>query len=294
MTLRHLRIFVAVADCGKMRAAAEQLHISQPSVSQAIHELENYYDIKLFDRLSKRIYITEKGSRLLTYARHITDSFDKMEEYVHTASKQSVIRIGASVSVGTCLLPKLLSQLKEVIQDIDIRVCVNNTSTIEAMILDSSIDVAIVEGSVQNPDLVQTAIADDELVLVAGALHPLFQRKKLSLNELSKQKLISREHGSAERNQFEQFLAEEGVQVKNTWVCSNTETIKQALHMGEGLAILSKMLVESEIEYGQFHIIELEDIHIYRKLKLIYHPNKYISQEMNSFIKLCLDKCANQ
>ena len=100
MTIRHLQIFVAVADCGKMRAAAERLHISQPSVSQAVRELESYYNIKLFERLSQRIYITETGKKLLPYARHIIDSFETMEGFINDTSSGNVIRVGGSVSVG--------------------------------------------------------------------------------------------------------------------------------------------------------------------------------------------------
>lgn len=287
MTLRHLKIFITVADCGKMRLAAEKLHISQPSVSQAIRELESYYHIQLFDRISQRIYITDTGKSFLAYARHINDSFDKMEEFAFGASTRSVIRIGASVSIGTYLLPKMIPLLEEEIPDIDIRVNVDNTSTIESMILDSSIDIAIIEGIVHNTDLIQNTIGDDELVLVVGPSHPLFTRDSISMEELTRQTLISRESGSSERNQFEQFLLEKGIKVKSTWKCSNTETIKQALFLGEDLAIMSKMLVEKEVQCGTFRILKLEDIHINRKLKLIYHPNKYITRSMEAFIKIC-------
>lgn len=287
MTLRHLRIFVAVADSGKMCSAAEKLHISQPSVSQAVRELEEYYHIKLFERLSKRIYITERGKALLNYARHITDSFDKMEEYAFDASKQNVIRIGASVSVGTFLLPNLVTKLEEAIPDVDIRINVNNTSNIESMVLDNTVDIAIVEGIVYSPNLIQKPIADDELVIVAGRKHPLFKKDIISIEEFTAQNLISRESGSSDRNQFEQFMLEKGIHIESTWKCTNTETIKQALYLGKGLAIMSEMLVRDEVNSGEFKILKLEDIRIKRKINLIYHPNKFITSSMDSFIKIC-------
>lgn len=287
MTLRHLRIFVVVADTGKMSLAAEKLHISQPSVSQAIRELEEYYHFKLFERLSKRIYITERGKAMLDYARHITDSFDKMEEYALDASTQNIIRIGASVSVGTFLLPKLVSLLEEKVSGVDIRVNVNNTSVIESMVLDNTLDIAIVEGIVHNTALLQKPIADDELVIVAGRTHPLFKQDTISIEEFTAQNLISRESGSSDRNQFEQFMLEKGIQMKSTWKCTNTETIKQALFLGKGLAIMSEMLVRDEVASGEFKILKLEDIRIKRKLNLIYHPNKFITSSMDTFMKIC-------
>ena len=107
MTLRHLTIFIKVADLGGMNKA-KALHISQPSISQAVSELERYYGVKLFERLSQKIYLTKEGELLLFFSRHIVDSFSKMEETMHQAVKKSQLQIGCSVSVGTCLINGIL------------------------------------------------------------------------------------------------------------------------------------------------------------------------------------------
>ena len=227
MTIRHLQIFVAVADCGKMRAAAERLHISQPSVSQAVRELESYYNIKLFERLSQRISITETGKKLLPYARHIIDSFETMEGFINDTSSGNVIRVGGSVSVGTRLLPPMIKSLENEVPDVDVCVIVDNTAAIEGKIQRSELDIAVVEGIVRSDELVKKDIYDDELVLVVGPEHELFNHPGIKLKELTKHALISRESGSVERNQFEQFLLEHDIKMKNKWSCSNTETIKK-------------------------------------------------------------------
>ena len=270
MTIRHLQIFVAVADCGKMRAAAERLHISQPSVSQAVRELESYYNIKLFERLSQRIYITETGKKLLPYARH-------------------VIRVGGSVSVGTRLLPPMIKSLENEVPDVDVCVIVDNTAAIEGKIQRSELDIAVVEGIVRSDELVKKDIYDDELVLVVGPEHELFNHPGIKLKELTKHALISRESGSVERNQFEQFLLEHDIKMKNKWSCSNTETIKKAVLNGEGIAILSRMVIEKEIAAGEVRVLNVENTRMKRKIKLIYHKNKYISQSMKQFIDICTD-----
>ena len=289
MTIRHLQIFVAVADCGKMRAAAERLHISQPSVSQAVRELESYYNIKLFERLSQRIYITETGKKLLPYARHIIDSFETMEGFINDTSSGNVIRVGGSVSVGTRLLPPMIKSLENEVPDVDVCVIVDNTAAIEGKIQRSELDIAVVEGIVRSDELVKKDIYDDELVLVVGPEHELFNHPGIKLKELTKHALISRESGSVERNQFEQFLLEHDIKMKNKWSCSNTETIKKAVLNGEGIAILSRMVIEKEIPAGEVRVLNVENTRMKRKIKLIYHKNKYISQSMKQFIDICTD-----
>lgn len=289
MTIRHLQIFVAVADCGKMRAAAERLHISQPSVSQAVRELESYYNIKLFERLSQRIYITETGKKLLPYARHIIDSFETMEGFINDTSAGNVIRVGGSVSVGTRLLPPMIKSLENEVPDVDVCVIVDNTAAIEGKIQGSELDIAVVEGIVRSDELVKKDIYDDELVLVVGPEHELFNHPGIKLKELTKHALISRESGSVERNQFEQFLLEHDIKMKNKWSCSNTETIKKAVLNGEGIAILSRMVIEKEIAAGEVRVLNVENTRMKRKIKLIYHKNKYISQSMKQFIDICTD-----
>lgn len=289
MTIRHLQIFVAVADCGKMRAAAERLHISQPSVSQAVRELESYYNIKLFERLSQRIYITETGKKLLPYARHIIDSFETMEGFINDTSSGNVIRVGGSVSVGTRLLPPMIKSLENEVPDVDVCVIVDNTAAIEGKIQRSELDIAVVEGIVRSDELVKKDIYDDELVLVVGPEHELFNHPGIKLKELTKHTLISRESGSVERNQFEQFLLEHDIKMKNKWSCSNTETIKKAVLNGEGIAILSRMVIEKEIAAGEVRVLNVENTRMKRKIKLIYHKNKYISQSMKQFIGICTD-----
>ena len=289
MTIRHLQIFVAVADCGKMRAAAERLHISQPSVSQAVRELESYYNIKLFERLSQRIYITETGKKLLPYARHIIDSFETMEGFINDTSSGNVIRVGGSVSVGTRLLPPMIKSLENEVPDVDVCVIVDNTAAIEGKIQRSELDIAVVEGIVRSDELVKKDIYDDELVLVVGPEHELFNHPGIKLKELTKHALISRESGSVERNQFEQFLLEHDIKMKNKWSCSNTETIKKAVLNGEGIAILSRMVIEKEIAAGEVRVLNVENTRMKRKIKLIYHKNNYISQSMKQFIDICTD-----
>ena len=287
MTIRHLKIFLTVAKCGKMRKAAELLYISQPSVSQAIKELEEYYNVKLFERLAQKIHITDEGLLLLSHAQHIVDAFEIMELDMKNAGKSMKIRLGASVSVGTNLLDNIIHILEKHLENIDIFVTVNNTSEIEKMILQSELDAAIVEGIIENHDIIKVPTCNDELVMVVGKTHPFFNKKSISINDLEGENLISREQGSADRNQFEQFLYKHNVHMIKKWSCTNTEAIKNAVIDGKGIAIISKMLIEKECTEGKLKILNINNIHITRVINLIYHKNKFISASLEKLIELC-------
>ena len=173
MTLRTIRIFVTIAEEKTMHAAAKKLYISQPSVSQAISELEKEYHVQLFERLSQRLYITAAGEKLLAYAYRLLRTYEDMEQLLISQGTYQCLRLGASVSVGTCLIPELAGQLKIRHPDIDLQVTVNNTSRIEQMLLESQLDAGIVEGTIVNPGLLCTRVCEDELLIVAPPNHPL-------------------------------------------------------------------------------------------------------------------------
>lgn len=282
MTIRHLKIFITVADCGKMRKAAEILYVSQPSISQAIKDLEDYYNVKLFERLSQKIYLTEEGNKLLSYARHIVDSYEKMDLAMKSSKLCPIIRLGASVSVGTCLLNTVLSSIES--NTIDIRVVVNNTEYIEKKILRNELDIGIVEGIVNSQDLIKIPIFDDELVVVVGKNHPLYSEKIVTLDKLNNQDFISREDGSTERNQYEKILANNNIKLVSKWTSTNTEAIKQAVINGRGLAIMSRMLINNEVKDKKIKVLKIKDIKVTREVILIYHKHKYISSQLNTLI----------
>lgn len=287
MNLRHLKIFMTVADCGNMHRAAEQLFISQSTVSQAIRELEADYGVRLFERLSRRIYLTENGALLLSYARHILQSVDEMEHAMRHRSQSPSLRLGGSVTVGTCLLDRVIDRMEAILPGAGIFVTVNNTQTIENQLLHNELDAAVVEGIITSPELTRIPVLEDELVVVAGKGHPLFHAPHPALADLEGMSFISRETGSADRNQFEQILSEREITIVRKWQCTNTEAIKHAVMRGRGLAILSRLLISAETSRGDMRILPLEDISVKRTIHLVYHKNKYLSPVMLALQRAC-------
>ena len=286
MTIRHLEMFTAVADTGGMSAAAKKLHVSQPTVSQAIAELEKYYGVKLFERLSQKIYLTDEGERMLSYSRHILDSFEKMEEAMRHAGENSSLRIGCSVSVGTCLIHDILDRARERMPKCRISVTVANSSDIEQAILGTEVDLGLVEGILKSRDLILTPVCEDELVLVCGRNHPLAGEKQVTFEMLEGQDYISRESGSTERNQLEKMFEDRGLRLNRIFCSTNTEAIKNAVMHGLGLAISPKRLVERECVSGEIVILPLEGAAVTRNINLAVHKNKYLSENIRMMLEI--------
>ena len=289
MTIRHLRIFIEVADTGKMSSAASNLYISQPTVSQAIKELEEYYGMLLFERLSKKLYITEKGKKLLSYARNVVKQFDDMEEMIFEAGYVEKIRIGATMTVGECLLSQIINSFKKANPGVEIYSYINNTKIIEEKLLKSELDVAIVEGRVKSPDLISIPEIKDFLVLICSMSHPFAKREVVKLSELAKENFAMREEGSGTRELFERFMADKGISIKTTWEANSSHAIKNAVIENQNLAVISVRLLEEEIRRGQVYVIQNTGPEWDRYFSIVYHKNKMISDEIKSLIEIVED-----
>lgn len=234
----------------------------------------------MFERLSQKIYLTKEGELMLSFSRHILDSFEQMEKAMNQAVEKSSLRIGCSVSVGTCLIEEILDEARERIPQCQISVVVANSSEIERAILTNEVDIGIVEGILKNKDLVITPVCEDELIVVCGRQHPLGRETIVTLDMLQGQDYASRESGSAERNQYEKLFEEAGLQLNRVFCSTNTEAIKNAVIHGRGIAVFSRRMVKEEVARGEMLVIPVCDISVKRNIDLVMHKNKYISNEI--------------
>ncbi len=286
MTLHHLEIFLAVCREKTTYAAAQSLNLSQPAVSKAIKELEKYYQVQLFERINHRLYLSSIGKEVQAHALNIMAMYEEMEEEITRKGKQNHLRIGASLSVGTCLLPRYIHKLNQELMDFSYEALVNNTSMIESKIENYELDLAIVEGHVENSNLIVKEVGEDELVLVARKGHPLLSSKTIEAQDLEMFPFIAREDGSRQRNQMESYLKEQGVSLVMNYSCSGVEAMKQALIYTDGISILSKMMIEEELKKGVLQILPFPSKQFKRSIRLIYHKDKYISKAMKTFFRM--------
>ena len=286
MTLRHMNIFLCVCDENNMTKAAGKLHMTQPSVSLAIQELEEHYGIRLFERLGKRLFLTPAGKKLLTYARHIVNLNEETERAMHDIGGMYRLRLGASVTIGESVLVDLLQYLYQVNPRQEILSEIHNTAELETMLLKDELDIALVEGEIQSEYLVTEAFMEDELVYVAS-VKSIFARDGLHAEDLSKTKFFIRENGSGTRDLFEQEMKEKQIKYKVAGVYNNAEAIKKAVEAGLGISVISKRAVRHEIRQGRLISFSLPETVFKRKFRLVYHKNKYISPHLLQLIELC-------
>lgn len=287
MTLRHLKIFLCVCDELNMTAAAEKLHIAQPSVSQVIAELEKHYAVKLFERLGRKLFITSAGNKLLTYARHIVNLNKEAEDAMREITHSGVIRVGASVTVGTCILTDIITDFIKGDPFSQIISTVNNTKIIEEMLLVDELDIGLVEGRIHSSGLLCEPFMDDELVLVSSTSHPFALRGSIMADELEGQGFIIREEGSGTRELFESVMTSKGVNWRIAGIYNNAETIKNAVAAGLALTVMSRMAVRKEVQRRELAIVNIEGLQFRRHFSIVLHRNKYVSPLLDKLIRQC-------
>lgn len=286
MTIKHLRVFNEVAESGKMSITAAKLYLSQPTVSQIIKELEEHYGFLLFERLSKKLHITEEGKKLLSYSKQVVQQFDELESRMLERSKRQTFRIGSTITVGSCLINDIIKKIKLIDDSIEIYSYVNNTQIIEEQLLNANIDIALVEGVVKSTDLISIPAVDDYLVLVCNKEHPLAQNRHFTVDTLNNQRFAMREKGSGTREQFENYINKHGIKIKESVVANcPTALINAVLEQG-CLAVISVRLVEKEIKDGSIILLKNEECTWNRSFSVVYHKNKFLSPRIVSFIQV--------
>lgn len=287
MILRHLKIFVAVCETGSVTSAGERLYIAQPSVSLAISELEEYYGIKLFDRIAKRLHITETGKQFLQYATHIVALFDELEHRVKNFDAIGILRVGSSITIGNYLLPNYVKAFEAAHTQMKIHVTIDNSQSIEEKILNNQIDIALIEGFTHSPYIKTIKLLDDELVFICSIEHTLRSTNDLEIMELKNENFVLREKGSAVREIIDGIFALHGIDIMPTWESVSTQAIIRAVSAGLGISVLPYLLVKDSLERKEINTFSIKDVSLKRQFFIIYHKNKYLTQSAKDFINLC-------
>jgi DNA-binding transcriptional LysR family regulator len=282
ITFRDLEIFACVVEKGKITEAADTLHISQPTVSHVIAQIEQTYSVRLFDRLSKKLYITETGSELLNYSQVLLSDFRKTEEYLIHAAGKVTLKVGASLTVGSVFMAPIISRFESLHPHINIEVYIDNTRKIIKKIRDSSLDVAVIEGYTDSKDLIVEDIYTDEMVLICGRNHPFASRKSVKPEDLEGMDCILREEGSGTRAFLLRLTEEKGIHIKEKWVCHSLESIVSIVATGQGLSIVSEAQVRGNKDVV---CIPVETGSMYRTFKTVLHKDKFISTHLQILLK---------
>lgn len=293
MTLRHMRIFQKIYETQSVTRAAEALHMTQPAVTRALQELEKYYGLRLFERLNRRLTVTEAGRRMYDYALHLTETFDTMEKSLRDWERQGMLRVGASVSLGCSLLPQLARTFQEEHPGVEVRVRIANGELLRRDLLENRLDLALLEGEENGADLMLTPFAAGEMALIVPPGHPLARAGGATLAQAAAYPLLLRETGSATRRFLDQLLMSRGLAVQPVWESASTQALLSAVREGLGITLVPWALARQTVLRGEAERCPVTDAELIRRRYVAWHPSKYVTGTMRAFVNLCMEQAKN-
>ncbi|MEH7504741.1 LysR family transcriptional regulator [Neobacillus drentensis] len=289
LNIENLKMFCLVVDEGSISQAARLSYVSQPAVTRQIHQLENYYGTLLFDRSEGKLTVTETGRLLYPFAKEIVNDFNRSKEVIKqiTGESNASLRVGASLTIGEYLLPSLLGSFKKQAPEIKVTLTIKNTPSVLEDLENDVIDLALVEGMVENKNLIVEKFADDELVLIYPRDHPWRGRTEINIEELANERMIWRESISGTRLIVEKALRDYGVldSIESYMEIGSTQAIKSTVEAGLGISILPRLTVARELEQGFLYEIKMTEVEIKRNLWLVKKPQRFRRIGVASFVE---------
>ncbi|MDF9761842.1 DNA-binding transcriptional LysR family regulator [Peribacillus simplex] len=288
MKLENLKVFCLVVDEGSISQAARLSFLSQPAVTRQIHQLENFYNTLLFDREEGRLRVTEAGKLLYPFAKAMVNDFNHSKEVIQQSVGEYNLNliVGASLTIGEYLLPSLLGRFKKQQPEIKVTLTIKNTPRVLEDLSNDVIDLALVEGLVENTDFIVEKFADDELILVCPPDHTWRDRKEIQVEELGNERMIWRESISGTRLIVENMLREHGVleKIENYMEIGSTQAIKSAVEAGLGISILPRLSLARELDQGFLREVGISGINITRDLWLVRKNKRFNKIGVSNFV----------
>jgi len=284
----QLKIFYAVAQKKSFTLAARELFLTQPAVTIQIKKLERDCETKLFDRVGKKIFLTESGKILYAYAEKILTLLAQAEEALIDVKglKSGKLTISASATVGSYYLPKIFEVFGKQYPDIEIQMNLTNSHQVVKDILAFKSDLGFAGELHRYEGLVIIPFLEEELVLIVPPNHPFAHGEGVSLRDLAGQPFITREVGSATRELVEEKVERKGISLKVVMDLASNEAIKKAVGHGLGISISSRYVVQKEVDQGLLRMVPFAKEKITRKFSIIYHEDKYLSSTIRAFLNV--------
>jgi len=286
MTLRHLKIFIAVCKYKSTVEASKQLHIAQPSISLAIKEIEENYGIKLFDRISRKLIRTEDGKLFLSKATEIIDKFNNLESSMSDNDGKKIINLGCSTTIATFILPKILERYYEEKSNVKINLTIRDSLTLKNLILENKLDLALIETPIIDNSIISTSFYKDSLLLYLSKYNQLSKKESLELKDLIYENIILREKHSAVRYLIDSLFISNNIDKNITSDSTSTEAIISLVENNIGVSILSSLWKNQLNANTNIITKEIVDISLKREYLIIQHKNKNISKSIQSLINI--------
>lgn len=286
-TLRQLEVFLAVARHESVSLAGSDLAMSQSAVSSALADLETQFDVLLFDRVGKRLQLNGSGRALRPRAEALLEQARELEVGLGNQAAAGLLRVGATLSIGNYLTVPLMARFMREQPGAQVTLDVANTAEIARKVQNFEIDVGLVEGEVQDPELEVTRWCDDQLVVFCGAGHPFAKKRSLGDRELREAAWIVRERGSGTRQAFEHAMHGIFPELRLVLELQHTEAIKSAVRAGLGVGCVSRIALEEAFRHKSLVPCHVPNRDFGRAFFFVLHRHKYRSAGIRNWLELC-------
>ncbi|GAC1368008.1 MAG: LysR family transcriptional regulator [Ktedonobacteraceae bacterium] len=298
ITLYQLRVLLIVARHRNYTRAAEELYLSQPSVSAQVHELERLVGLPLFEQVGKRLVLTQAGEVLIAHAQKVLmgveEAADALARLRHLET--GCLSLSASTTVGNYVLPKVLGTFHARYPGAELVLDLKNSEEVCEVVRQGHRELGLIESDLdtQNTDLLLTPYRDDELVLIVPPWHPWAGLGSVPSAVLAQATLLWREPGSGTRRVIETALRQANVSPPITMQFGSTEAIKQAVAANIGVAIISEAAVTAEVTAGWLTTVHFTDLALRRPFHLVRRRGGSLSPLAEAFLQLILGQESSQ
>jgi DNA-binding transcriptional LysR family regulator len=286
-TLRQLEVFLAVARAGSVSRAAGDLGLSQSATSSSLADLERQFDLRLFDRIGKRLRLSARGGALRPRAEAVLELARDLERGLEDQAVEDRLRVGATLTIGNYVAVPLVARFMRANPTVALNLEVANTEEIARQVANFELDVGLIEGEVDHPELETTPWRDDQLVVFCGAAHPFARKRALSDADLVSAPWIVRERGSGTRQAFDRAMRGLLPQLHVALTLRQTEAIKRAVEAGLGLGCVSRIALEDAFERGTLKPCRVPHRDFRRQFYFLLHKRKQRGAGVERWLTFC-------
>jgi len=296
MADRRLKIFYTVARLLNFTKAGEHLHMTQPAVTFQVRQLEDQFNTRLFDRAHNKVTLTEAGKQVYVYADRILKLYDEMNHSITamTGDVSGGVSLGASTTIAEYMLPLLIGEFKVKYPEVNISLKESNSEDIIAMVENNVVDLAIVEGSVNNKNLIVEQCRVDPLVVIMPNSHKLAKENALHVRDIIKHPFICRESGSGTQETITNYVKQQSPDslLNICFELSSPEAIKGAVEAGMGISIVSRASIDKELRLGTLTAVELSP-KLERPFSFVRQRYKFKSRAADELLGFAQEFCKN-
>ncbi|MCD6571053.1 MAG: LysR family transcriptional regulator [Deltaproteobacteria bacterium] len=303
MNVHQIKIFYITAHTLSITEAAKQMHLTQPSISIQLKDLEEDLNVRLFDRINRRLYLTDAGKVFFKYAHNILNLMDEARAAMDKFRAGNIGRlvIGASNTVGLYILPQILRIFRDVFPKVEISLNILNrkealekcrANDLDFAFVQAPVDLSACSTQAEQEDFEATFFTSDELVVICSPKHHLAKGRKFTTKLLREagEPIILREEGSESRDLILSLAKELGLNLNVTMEVNTTEGIKKAVEEGLGIGIVSKNAINRELKDSTLVAIDIHDLVIKRDFYMVYNKKRKLSPLMKRFYDFISDK----